>query len=57
MQLRSGGKYYLYFVGNFMRFPEEKNRENLLRSDKFTADYKVVPFFSGHGVVYSKENR
>jgi len=41
---------YLCFVGNFMCFPAVKNCENLLILDTVTADYKAVPFFSGHCV-------
>ena len=45
MQLRFGGKYYLYFVVNFMRFSAVNNCENLLRFDTVTANYKAVSFF------------
>jgi len=31
-------------------WPRCKNYENLLRFDKVTADYKVVPFFPRYGV-------
>ena len=37
--------FYLYFVGNFMRFPVVQKYENLLRSDKVTAGYKAVLFY------------
>ena len=44
-QLGRGGKYYLYIVGNFMRFPKVK---------KVTADYKRF-HFSGHGVYNQRQ--
>jgi len=43
-QLSFGEKYYLYFVGNFMRFQAVKNCENMLRFDKVTADYTVYSY-------------
>ena len=41
-QLRCGGKYYSYFVENFIRFPAVKNVK--IRFDKVTADHKAVLF-------------
>jgi len=51
-RLRCGGTFYYRFSRNLSRSPSVKNFENQLSFGKVRDKNRVVPFFSGHGVLH-----